>query len=197
MLGCWAITSPQYWANSSPIVCAVLALDSGTISLDSRPNSPTSSSQCLPHMASLNKRNWNPRCHLVAGEFNMSWQHLFYFKLFTQFNCIKKIRQSCECWAVGPALQSNISNCLVLIPHRQLGNFLRVYCLVYKLYIHWVHSYNRLSYVYYTVLFIYTCPLGVWPLSVYSRPQCCDWLLIYTLRTIYWQCVSTRTLLLL
>ena len=26
------------------------------------------------------------------------------------------------CWAVGPALQSNSSNCLVLIPHRQLGN---------------------------------------------------------------------------
>ena len=31
--------------------------------------------------------------------------------------------ESCVCWAVGPALQSNSSNCLVLIPHRQLGNY--------------------------------------------------------------------------
>ena len=30
-----------------------------------------------------------------------------------------------SCWAVGPALQSNSSNCLVLILHRQLGNYLR------------------------------------------------------------------------
>ena len=29
-----------------------------------------------------------------------------------------------KCCAVGPALQSNSSNCLVLIPHRQLGNYL-------------------------------------------------------------------------
>ena len=30
---------------------------------------------------------------------------------------------SCLSWAVRPTLQSNSSNCLVLIPHRQLGNF--------------------------------------------------------------------------
>ena len=29
-----------------------------------------------------------------------------------------------RCWAVRPALQSNSSNCLELIPHRQLGNYL-------------------------------------------------------------------------
>ena len=34
-----------------------------------------------------------------------------------------KIGESCVCWAVGPALQSNSSNCLVLILHRQLGNY--------------------------------------------------------------------------
>ena len=29
-----------------------------------------------------------------------------------------------KCWAVRPALNSNSSNCLVLILHRQLGNYL-------------------------------------------------------------------------
>ena len=50
------------------------------------------------------------------------WQHLVFFYLCTCFSCIKKIAQSCICWAVGPALQSNSSNCLVLILQRQLGN---------------------------------------------------------------------------
>ena len=27
-------------------------------------------------MAKLRKREWNPRCHRVAGEFNIRWQHL-------------------------------------------------------------------------------------------------------------------------
>ena len=30
---------------------------------------------------------------------------------------------SCICMPVGPALQSNSFNCLVLIPHRQLGSY--------------------------------------------------------------------------
>ena len=51
------------------------------------------------------------------------WQHLIFFYLCTWFSCIKKIGQSCICWAVGSALQSNSSSCLVLIPHRQFGNF--------------------------------------------------------------------------
>ena len=70
------------------------------------------------------KRKWNsqhvPPCH--KGVYKRK-QHLIFFYLCTWFSCIKKIGQSCVCWAVGPALQSNSSNYLVLIPHRQLGNF--------------------------------------------------------------------------
>ena len=36
---------------------------------------------------------------------------------------MKKTGESCICWAFGSALQSISSNCLVLILHRQLGNF--------------------------------------------------------------------------
>ena len=37
--------------------------------------------------------------------------------------CIKATLSG-RCWAVRPSLQDNSSNCLVLIPHRQLGNYL-------------------------------------------------------------------------
>ena len=42
--------------------------------------------------------------HLVAEGVIISWQQLILFILilYTWFSCIKKIRQSCECWAVGP-----------------------------------------------------------------------------------------------
>ena len=34
----------------------------------------------LCNMAELKKeRKWNPRCHLVAGEFNIRWQNLILF----------------------------------------------------------------------------------------------------------------------
>ena len=74
-------------------------------------------------MALLSKRKWNPKCHLVASKVDIRWQHIIL--LWFMYSCIKKIWQSCECLAVGPALQSNSSNCLVLILHRQLGNFSR------------------------------------------------------------------------
>ena len=86
---------PQYQANSSPIVCAVLALDSWNY--------------CL---ASLIKRKWNPRCHLVAGEYSITWQHLTSF-------IIDIVQLYKEDWV---KLCSSC-NCLVLKPHRQLGNF--------------------------------------------------------------------------
>ena len=40
--------------------------------------------QLLPKMqlcktVELRKRKWNPRCHLVAGESNIRWQHLILF----------------------------------------------------------------------------------------------------------------------
>ena len=86
-----------------------------------------SSSQCLPCMASLIKRKWSSQHVPPCGKgIYIRWQHLIFFYLCTWFGCIKKIGQSCICWAVGPALQSNSSNCLVLIPHRQLGNFVNI-----------------------------------------------------------------------
>ena len=113
-------SSPQYQADSSPIVCVVLALDSWNYC---RPDSPTTS-QCLPCLASLITRKWNSQHVPPCGKgVNIRWQHLIFFYLCTWFSCIKKIVESCLCWAVGPALQSNSSNCLVLILHMQLGNF--------------------------------------------------------------------------
>ena len=86
----------------------------GTIALESRPNRPTNSSQCLPCMATLIKRKWNSQyCTIVP--FYIRWQHLIFYKeawgIFI-------------CWAVRPALQSNSSKCIVLILHRQLGNLI-------------------------------------------------------------------------
>ena len=44
---------------------------------------------------------------------------------FTLLSCMKKIVQSCEYVGLsGLALQRNSSNCLVLIPHKQVGNFI-------------------------------------------------------------------------
>ena len=51
------------------------------------------------------------------------WQH-HNFLLFALFSCIKKIVQSCRyVGLLGLSLQSNSSNCLVLILHGQLENF--------------------------------------------------------------------------
>ena len=69
-------------------------------------------------------------CHLVARGIYIRWQHLIFFYA-QQFSCIKKIGESWVCWAVGPALQSNSSNCLVLILHGQFGNLGSTVLLVY------------------------------------------------------------------
>ena len=64
----------------------------------------------LANMASLNKRKWNPNCHLVAREFSISGSTSFCFVLFYihKFSCIKKFGKSCKCWAVGPGLTKAI-----------------------------------------------------------------------------------------
>ena len=82
-------------------------------------------SQCLPCMASLTKRKWNFQCcaTLWQGNLHKVAATYFYFYLSTWFSCIKKIGQSCICWAVRLAFQINSSKCLVLILHRHLGNF--------------------------------------------------------------------------
>ena len=56
------------------------------------------------------------------------WQHLIFVLFYAQwFSCIKKIGECCVCWAVRPVLHSSSSNCLVLIPHTQLGNLSKYY----------------------------------------------------------------------
>ena len=47
---------------------------------------------CIMAELRKRKRKWNPRCHPVAGEFNIRWQHLILFDLCTLFSGIKKIR---------------------------------------------------------------------------------------------------------
>ena len=43
-----------------------------------------------------------PACATLWQGIYIRWQHLIFFYLCTCFSCIKKIGQSCVCWAVGP-----------------------------------------------------------------------------------------------
>ena len=76
-------------------------------------------------MASLIKRKWNSQHCSTLWQRNLHKVAASYFLLFMYMvQLYKKIGQSCICCTVGPPLQSNSSNCLVLILHRQLGNCL-------------------------------------------------------------------------
>ena len=57
----------------------------------------------LCNMAELRKRSGIPSIvpHFGKGIY-IRWQDLIFFYLCTWFSCIKKIGQSCICWAVGP-----------------------------------------------------------------------------------------------
>ena len=90
-------------------------------------------------MASLIKRKWNSQHVPPCGKgVYIRWQHLIFFYLCAWFSCIKKIGESCICWAVGPALQNNSSNCLVLILHRQLGNLRQAFYKITKKHFTWL-----------------------------------------------------------
>ena len=54
---------------------------------------------------------------------------------FIAFYSMKPSKANIERWPLGHALQSSISNCLVLIPHRQLGSSGKSYGLT-ALHIH-------------------------------------------------------------
>ena len=71
-------------------------------------------------------------CHLVARGIYIRWQHLI-FVLCTMIQLYKEdwvILHMFGCRACSPG---NSSNCLVLIPHRQLGNFIR--CILQRGYV--------------------------------------------------------------
>ena len=119
---CWAVALPSTKQIVSPFVCAVLALDSWNYCSGEQAQQPNFFSM-FACMASLIKRKWNSQHLPPCGKgIYTRWQHLIFFYLCTWLSCVKKIGQSYICCAVGPALQSNSSNCPVLIPHRQLGN---------------------------------------------------------------------------
>ena len=119
---------PQYQVNSFQIVCTVLALDSWRYC-------PTSSSQCFPIWL-----HWIRGCGIPCDMppcgkgINLGWQHLiFHLTLFTLFNCIKKIVQFCKYVGLSDlAIQSNSFSCLVLLSHRELGNFRFSSCVIFE-----------------------------------------------------------------
>ena len=116
-MGLFGHSCPQYWANSFPISCAVLGLDScNYCSKWARPDSLPSSSYCLPQ--------WH---HSIRGcriPSNLPpCKYIMLFQIFTYFSFMGEIVQSCKYLGLlDLAFQSSSSRCLVLILHRQLGN---------------------------------------------------------------------------
>ena len=111
--------------ENSPIVCAVLALDSWNYCSGEQARQPnirkipesslyswtmyiTEKNKVLPPYVNSLATRW----HMLGIPLPLNqWSH-----------ARQTLRR--RCWAVGPALQSNSSTCLVLILHRQLGNYL-------------------------------------------------------------------------
>ena len=108
-------------STNSPIVCAVLALDSWNYCSEEQ----AQHMQDWPiFFIQLNYVHNNKEiicCHLMLNSPATRWHWGFHF--LNQWSHARQILRR-RCWAVGPGLQSNSSNCLVLIPHRQLGTYL-------------------------------------------------------------------------
>ena len=105
--------------SNFPIVCAVLALDSWNYCSGEQAWQPD-----ICKIAQSSLYSWTMYivkqiryCHLMLNCPATRWHLGFHFLLMRQ-----TLRW--RCWAVRPALQSDRSNCLVLTPHRQLGNYL-------------------------------------------------------------------------
>ena len=111
-------SSPQYWMNSYWIVCVVLVLDIWKYCTGKQ----GAAAQHLTLYICLIWLQWIRESVLpFVRENNRICQHLISFIYFVQLykeDCaILKIH-----WTIRLALQSSSSNCLVLIPHRQLWN---------------------------------------------------------------------------
>ena len=105
MLGCTEQIVPNFLYGISTKTVA-------SIVLESRPDSPRSSSQYLPCMPSLIKMKWNPRCHLVAGEFSIRWQHLICFIMYIVqlYKEDRAILHMLGYWTCSPEQQFQLSS---------------------------------------------------------------------------------------
>ena len=120
----------SWWALShltpnSPIVCAVLALDSWNYCSGEQAQQPNihkiPQSSLYSWTMYIIKENkvLSPYVNSRATRWHMLGIPLHLNQWSHAWQTLRRI-----CWAVGPAFQSNSSNCLVLILHRQLGNYL-------------------------------------------------------------------------
>ena len=112
-------------SRNSPIVCAVLALDSWNYCSGEQAQQPNI---CKIVQSSLS--SWtmyiiteNKVLQLYVNSLTTRWHMLGIPLPLNQWSHAWQILRR-RCWTVRPALQSSSSNCLVLIPHRQLGNYL-------------------------------------------------------------------------
>ena len=109
----WSDHLNCFSVSNSPIVCMVLVLDSWTYCFEEQAQQSNIHKTVLSSLYDwtmyINKNKVTPGIPLPLPL--IQWSH---------------VRHTLRgrCWAVGPASQSNISNCLVLILHRQLGNYL-------------------------------------------------------------------------
>ena len=92
--------------------------------MESRPVSPTYARlPKLLYTAELCTKSKQIRCcHLMLNSPATRWYLGFHFLLINEAMQGKTFRW--RCWPVRPALQTNSSNCLMLIPHRQFGIYL-------------------------------------------------------------------------
>ena len=105
-----------------PIVCAVLALDSWNYCSQEQAQQPN-----ICQIAQSSLYSWTMYilikdimcCHLMLNCPATRWHQGFHFLLINEAMQGKHWEES-----VGPALWSNSFTCLVLILHRQLGNYL-------------------------------------------------------------------------
>ena len=86
--------SPLLSKHFPSCLCNISNIQYELLLLRERLDSPASSSQCLPQMVSLNQRKQATLWQMGLNK--MAVLHFIYFHLYTLFNCIKKIVQSCR-----------------------------------------------------------------------------------------------------
>ena len=121
-LGLSCCSYPQYQANSSPIVCVVLTLDSWKYF--SGKQGPIV--QNVNKIAQSSLYSWTMYMNEINKELP-PYVTLFATRWHTSSNSVKAIQSKHweeDVWLLDFAFQSNSFKCLVLIPHRQLGNHL-------------------------------------------------------------------------
>ena len=116
-------------ACNSPTVYVVLALDSWNYCSGEQALQPNI---CIPKIVQSSLYSWTVYITIeeirnkVLPSYATLPCHKVAMGIPLPLNQWSHARQTLrgKCWTVGPALQGNSSNCLVLILHRQLGNYL-------------------------------------------------------------------------